>query len=299
MNRRGFEKLKTRINHCVRISSNLLGAYPHLNDVPVAVAVIPYLNAGALPVPSGGDAILMNLGLSHLNDFFIKHDNLLNQKADHAVIKQELTALAKAIFGSRRHFGAMIAAAPELLAADSEMRLKSSCCMAMATLFILLHEYGHIACGHTKELRKWPRLELQTYEDRIKYCETMRNWEYEADQFAHDAMMGKFVTNGFSAPDASQVRRTIIDVFFTMALSAGDVLSPDHTATHPHPKVRLYRLLGITSDADFQEYLLTAFDEVDKNNTFIEDSLIPLLRDTGFSIRDDNAGDGIDARCRA
>lgn len=291
MNRRGYDKLETRITFCNEIAKRLLAGHD-LAHIPIGVAALPYLNAGAHPVPEGGSAILMNVGLSLLNDFFIKYENMLIAESDLDAIRSELAHLAKAIFGSRKHFGAIVSATPQSLQADDDIRLTTGFRMAMATLFVMLHEYGHIFCGHTDEMRSWPRLEIQTPEVRNKYYAKMRSWEHEADKFALDALLGSSADPEFGLPPKHLVHHSVLDVFMVMSLASGTNVSEAPTGTHPHPKTRLLRLYGLNSDHELLGLKKQwSEDGSQESDDFMNSSIIPLLRKTGFNVKDES-GDG-------
>ena len=246
--------------------------------------MLPYLNAGAHPVPKGGNAILMNYGLSWLYDFF----NLVRaqQQNNSGLLPKdsinELSRLAKAIFGDETNRKEFITAFPRSIAIDPDISLRSRIKMAMACLYVLLHEYGHIALGHTEDLRKWPRLESLPKDKLHDYCDIMRKWEYEADKFAYDILCGEHAELGTPVPGQRFADMTVTDVFGIMGLAAGIEKRAEAPGdTHPAPKNRLFRLLGVGSDQELLEWARTSEKGDADDGRFVDEMLIPLLEATG------------------
>jgi len=254
-----------------------------LQAVPVGVAMLDYLNAGACPVPAGGNAIVMNLGLAFFFDFFIL---VIQTQQAHGGSPPpdalaELSRLAKAIFGDSRNRQEFVTAFPRSLQADGDIMFQARIKMARACLFVLLHEYGHVALGHTDQLRKWPHLGSLPPNERRKYLATMRGWEFEADRFALDTLAGKMAAPGSPLPGPKTIRLTITDVFGIMAQADGlrSVESPDDT--HPLPKQRLFRLIGVKDDAEFIMWLSGSPEDPPESKAFTVEMLGSILAATG------------------
>ncbi len=65
--------------------------------------------------------------------------------------------------------------------------LEAASALFVQLQFVVLHEFGHIALGHTDKLREWIR-DKQSFSDP-KIFETMRSYEFAADEFAVDAVL--------------------------------------------------------------------------------------------------------------
>jgi len=274
---------------CRDVALKLWGpGHEHLQAVPVGVPMIDYLNAGAHPVPNGGNAILMNFGLCFLHDYFI---SFLQTQQRHAGSLPPgaiggLARLAKAIFGDPENRTEFLPAFPRSLQADAEIALQSRIKMALACLFILLHEYGHIALGHTDELRKWPRLYRLAASELQEYCGVMRGWEFEADRFAFDVLSGKMAVPGTPLPGTRTLNMVMSDVFGIMALAIGSKTAESPDDTHPLPKHRVFRLCGVKDDAEFREWAKDRVEELSGEDAFVTEMLMPILVATD-AVKDD------------
>lgn len=284
MNRRGLERLRTRVIECQKIAFRLWGpSHQSLESVPVGVAMLPYVNAGAHPVPNGGNAILMNFGLSYLYDFY----NLFNEREqDKSALTKDsvdqLTRLAQAIFGDDIARKELVAAFPRSINASPDIKLQSRIRMAMSFLYVLLHEYGHVAKGHTEQIRSWPSLKLLPVRELHKYCEVLRQWEYEADAFAYDVLCGKHAEAGTPVPMRDFLDSSISSVFMVMGLAVGlgkRVEAPFDT--HPIPRKRLFKLFGVASDQEFLKRSPSIDGDKTDSDGFVDKMLAPLLKATG------------------
>ncbi len=282
-NRRGFERLQQRVLSCKRIAAALWGDRErYLERLPVGVAWVPYLNAGAFPVPGGGDAILLNMGLSYMYDYYICFDQMGNALYKDPTATVTIIKLARAVFGSRTDRVAFVTAFPRSLAADSSASLSARIQMAMGTLFVLLHEYGHIALGHTSEFRKWERDALLTEPDLKARRLKQREWEYEADAFAFDVLSGKRGNAGAPAPGEGFRNNSVGRFFGLLGLGTEPSDVEYLLRSHPTGRERMFRLLGLSNEPTRHELECAMRGSgADDNDRFVNELLKPLLEQTG------------------
>lgn len=281
-NRRGLERLRIRLSQCRDIFLRLSGgAHADLANIPVGVVQLPYLNAGALRTPSGGDAILINFGLCYLYDYFnFVYLNPPPASGDPGgAQKAQATRLARAIVGDKSSRAEFVTAFPRSINVDPDIALFSRIRMAISTLFVTLHEYGHIALGHTATRSKWP-LPLPARQ-RHSYHAKLWEWEFEADQFAYDVLRGKMAPAGTPIPSRKLADMGPEDVFILMGLAHGFDRKSSPNDSHPLPKDRLFRLLGVKSDSEFLALRRSREIGAPDDGRFVDEILGPLLKATG------------------
>ena len=111
---------------------------------------------------------------------------MLDRDSQGMTIRASLPALARTMLGIAKPEDGLVAIKLMAKAAlmDVEQQLLAFVAESYAWQFILLHEFGHIALGHTKTLRRWqPEHELSRAKLVARRAE-MREFESAADLFA-------------------------------------------------------------------------------------------------------------------
>ena len=162
------------------------------SKVPVDLTILPFFNAGAGPVPKGGDIVLVHQGLMWLDTWMSCwhlcswNDQILDRDSEMMIIRASLPALARTILGIAEPKDGFVAIKLTAISAlmNMEQQLLAFIAESYAWQFILLHEFGHIALGHTQTLRRWrPEHELSRAKLAARRAE-MREFESAADLFA-------------------------------------------------------------------------------------------------------------------
>ena len=123
--------------------------------------------------------------------------------------------------------------------------------MAAMDAFAMLHECGHIACGHTDRSRQWQPEESLTEAEKVDRYAEMTRFEFEADRFACQSLL----TGG---PVGKECFHALLIVFSTLRLCEGQRNARSLlTSTHPSATDRLRRCFEtLGGDADREVDLL-------------------------------------------
>ncbi|MFC2003133.1 hypothetical protein ACFLV4_04225 [Chloroflexota bacterium] len=187
------------LDDVVRISLKLTGdAKGRLEQIPVGLASIPIFNAGAGPVPMGGEVIIINDGLRAGIDFLTGYYSKISDELSEGT--ENIEDIIEAFITNSDEVGAIFCAIngiaskvdsmprfPIMYTEEQEAGIRRLNNMLM--FFVLLHEYGHVILGHVEELRcSSPEWKLSKSELRKRYSK-MRKWEIEADIWACNCLV--------------------------------------------------------------------------------------------------------------
>ena len=186
---RGFDAL---IAESRRMCAPVLLDHAAIFDAtPVVHVAEDFLQAGAHPVPAGGNVITINQGLFSAPFWVAALKRIVwgqrfgLSRTDREELLAGLPPLSPLVMRGAR--GAV--ARPEILEYQEKIRaLRQGKNLdideAFPQLFVLLHEFGHIALGHTAEIRSWPSLPEIQRQRTLDLLERSRQLEHEADRFA-------------------------------------------------------------------------------------------------------------------
>jgi hypothetical protein len=170
-----------------------------LSHVIIGIGGEPYFNSGAAPIPSGGDFILFNIGMIRTNltlflavwfqlnaEIAESVDKKINQLIcrHSAMLLHVACALCGASIIESQNYNALLEFFPEIERLDEVARGN----ITMIMCFVALHELGHIALGHTAELRKRGFLHSPP-KNNAAWIEKRHSFEIESDAFAVQRLM--------------------------------------------------------------------------------------------------------------
>jgi hypothetical protein len=263
----GVEDASTRLREAGEFSRNCLlpEDKPRLDAVPIGVAPLSYFKAGASPVPSGGDVIVLSVSLSFILywDAWIKilRNQSLKSQAEGRRLLASLPDLARHVLGGSPATGRLMY---HVLSAAESAEFKDERVNRIRWLvevFVILHEYGHIIKGHTESMRGWKEESALTENELLERRRRQREWEFEADDFAAKAMQSVVYTPPL---DPDSLHDEILDAFnhlfllFHFAESESQVLPED--STHPPAVDRWRRILR--AYLDDHEGAMTPVDQI-------------------------------------
>ena len=233
-----------------------------LQDVPVVVGGDWEFNAWACPAQPTGHFIMVNYGFVYAYCYAVLFFDMLDECREAAEAGQ-----AKGLATSSMLWMAATALGYEpfqwdnlSLPASESDRVWSAVqsppdelahAIAAVDAFAVLHECGHIACGHTDRLRHWPAEEGLTAPEREQRRAEMRAFEFEADKFACESILS-------SGPPGSDSMHALLILFSMLRLceeqrNVRSLL----TSTHPSATDRLRRCFEtLGQDADGMVALL-------------------------------------------
>lgn len=164
-----------------------------LQQVPICMADCHLLNAGAIPVPSGGEAILLNSGITFgggLARLIYKYSSQYGRSLTNQEIANTMSSflhLARFVIGVETDAdsvaSAIVLAHRELLR-ESRVDTRG----AIISMFILMHEYGHVQLDHLEIVRQI-NIDQLSERQRKSLFRVMRNCEYKADNWAYTRML--------------------------------------------------------------------------------------------------------------
>ncbi len=225
--KRGDESLKVFRNRIKQLASYVLrwtGKYAtKLEKVPVDVLQDVDPNAGACPVPGGGDVIFVNEGFHHLRMWHIWNVISANvpEKWDGPIPTYELFKMRVAphVLHPKSESFRLTEELYKSASAEIEehkldrayVRQRLSDYVTSTLQFLLLHEFGHVALGHTYEARDWPKSQIRLSDsERNLLIQRMHVFEFEADRFAVEAFVSEI-----KKQDDSDIRRRMIYALMT------------------------------------------------------------------------------------
>jgi len=180
--------LKSALSQVREIISKLPECRAMLRVVPLVLGAEPFLNAGACPVPDGGNFIMLNTGIFLASswvgalqralfrkEFDISDDQAIQIFIDLRYLSVAIMRGSEAYLSSPYPLQALIRT-NDLLDDKKDLTFHE----VFPILFAVLHELGHIKLGHTKAIRVWPTREDMDYD----LLSERRRFEHEADAFA-------------------------------------------------------------------------------------------------------------------
>jgi hypothetical protein len=183
---------KSALNQIKEIISKLPECRAMLRVVPLVIGPEPFLNAGACPVPHGGDFIMLNEGIFMApswvgafqralfrKDFDISDDEAIQIFSDLPHLSRAIMQGPEAYFSSPKPMQALVRNI-ELLGKEKDWTFHQ----VFPIVFVILHELGHIKLGHTTVIRDWPKPENLSKSLEYGLLSTRRRFEHEADGFA-------------------------------------------------------------------------------------------------------------------
>lgn len=254
----------------VDLIARLQPKHQRLLGVPIDMMPVNYFNAGAGPVPRGGDFVVMNMGMAWLSvwcrwslwktsqprsillamgeDAWASWSSqarvpYLLDKVENRHLLVDL-CLADFIVNNNAHYSVLANLVSGRWGKDTDSeRVEYARSIAhLILVFTLLHEFGHITEGHTDKLRTWMMVDPKHSSDDAlsTRCRAMRSFEHEADQFAVRHMCLE------EAPEDAWVHALILLFHLFEAarlaeLNRGNWIAPQHQ-THPLPNERVLRI---------------------------------------------------------
>jgi hypothetical protein len=214
-----------------------------LHNVPVQMGPCSILNAGAIPVPSGGECILLHSGITRAGDL---------ARLLYADVSKETMLAFSALSHHVTVGGASakdVAKAVELANAErspSGIDTRGT----IASMFILMHEYAHVMLGHLELLRGVVFTTLSGKQKR-GLLEAMRHYEYEADEWAYARMLdADWHLCSFERDPNGKMTCALGLTFVFEILRIAELLQPNSNhdmQTHPAAYDRKGRLLQFCS----------------------------------------------------
>lgn len=227
-------------SHAERLSEVVIDLLPKLE-----------ISAGACPVPGGGDVIILSEGFHHLPLWHIwdlicasipeEWDGLVERNA---MMKFEIAPL---VMGRCENpFLTLQSISTRIQEKIVEHRLDPGELQAystsrnLATLqFVLLHELGHIALGHTDEARDWKAYERLLEHERQERTATMHRFEFDADRFVAEVIKTK--SRDFQPSVARHILErfgSVANDFFILVECSDKMNAVRPSPTHPPALVR-------------------------------------------------------------
>lgn len=242
------------------LRKELVGVNPRLAAVPVDLVPIATVNAFAAPVPAGGDLIALHEHFRHVwvwCDWFAwkwveapgspfydlpraSSVDVTAWCAKHGSVLTPTRDLAAAVLGRAAHSGITIERyAQQLVQLGRSTR--GGLYTQLMEVIALLHEFGHVALGHTDWLRSLMEDELA---DRppastdAELCAVRRSNEYAADAFAARALLAIGTGSG-STPEGERFRNHALGWAALMLFVLFDYGGKGPSSVHPPPIDRL------------------------------------------------------------
>jgi len=221
-----------------------------LREVPIGVTPSHYWNAGAEPVPGGGDIITLNLGLEHLTGWNAYVVERSEPPPDQETINNmgRFATLITGTAGIDQSLGEMGARGFALecraiAAADEYLTFLYSTQLA----WVLVHEILHIVLGHTDYVRANP-IEPKMNDSRR---EIIHNMELEADGLALPFLFGFAESQKVSA-------FAVIDAVLLAlrCLHFAEHVTQHKPLTHPSATDRITHLIKLLPGDDFRKLIL-------------------------------------------
>jgi hypothetical protein len=244
----GLAQYSTRLLNADEFAKSLLRQEAtKLVGVPLGVAPLTYLYGGAMPVPAGGNIVVISVSFFSLLYWMTWISLLLQGLKDTKHLRRLCAALpdlARHIVGDSPATGQFMYFGWSVVGSDALTDDKTNRRVWLAEVFLILHEYAHILKGHTDAMRDWIPEESLREEQLLERRELQRRLEFEADAFAADALKGVL----FSPPlDPGTVYEEVIDALNRLFLLFHFAESESHAApkgsTHPPAVERWKRVL--------------------------------------------------------
>lgn len=253
--------IEAEVRVLARVALEMCGPHQErLRDVPVGVVYQSYLNAGAGSVPGGGDVVTIHKDIFAIN-VWSRYFGLHYSQGAPLEEQYGFLCFARKAFGSHDRsvfYPAILFETAIMLAVTSEEpKFFADLAKLVVQLFVILHEFGHIACGHTDTARTWSPESALSKEALLRRRAIERRFEFEADDFAIDVLFGKYLDCGrvdrpFAMVTLRQFFRFLelgTERVFDGQTGAGEVIvvrrsEPLELRTHPPPAERGVRISG-------------------------------------------------------
>jgi len=222
-----------------------------LRSVPVRIGECELMNAGAIPVPSGGECILLNSGITFSGDlaallhFFGSEDGRALTKREMAQVMAGFLAVARYATVGETDVETVAMGIELARKARRESELDARGTIMMT--FVLLHEYGHVLLGHVDLIRDVDFRQLSNQERRA-FFRTMRECEFAADRWAFQRMLAADWSPCAFERDPDGRVTSVVSVFLVfqllrLAAAFGKQVDPEYS-THPPAAERAREFLS-------------------------------------------------------
>jgi hypothetical protein len=228
-----------------------------LLGVPVGRVPLASLNAAAIRSPSGGAVILLHAGLELQLEYFITCWEALRTRCPPAPTERPSREAEEALVG----IGMIASDAPidpaklrvnapflfSLLSGEHDAYYFSLLHVYHAELFVLLHEYGHIALGH--------HVGAGTHALHLGHDTSVERFTYDQErEFAADAFACGVLARVHRGDPGTLTWKVICIGFLFMYLELSDTWNAvDYTSdgrTHPSPAERWARVCDLLTVDD-------------------------------------------------
>jgi hypothetical protein len=226
-----------------------------LDNVPVVIGGDWEFNAWACPAESYGDFIMVNFGFILAYSYAAMFFEMLDEAKEAAekggasgIITSSMIWMAAQVLGYEPFQWDNL----RLPTSEQDQiwntvqhptdRLKHT--IYAVDGFAMLHECGHIACGHTDRLREWLLDRNPSESEKLERFRQMRAMEFEADEFACQWICSQ----GAPGPDCFYS----LVILFSMLRLCEDGRNPltSLSSTHPCAMDRFRRCLEVFGDDD-------------------------------------------------
>lgn len=234
--------VESRVNKMRTLALYLCGATYRttLKDVPVGISWQPYLQGGAGAVPAGGNIVLLHIGIDALPKFaawMLSDEQSDSEQSGDTSKIDRLRRWARHSLGTEYSSGG----AQFQVQGHFDRRLTTAYTELMM-IFLILHEYGHIVHGHTATSRRWEPDDRLSPEGRLQRRALQRQFEYEADRFAVDALRGIYIHNTTADMKRPQQEAALRMLFYFLAIGCEPFDESPDLLTHPPSLDRLKRI---------------------------------------------------------
>lgn len=239
--------LKGALNQLKKLCAQLPDCRAMLRDVPIVIGAEPFFNAGASPVPNGGDFIMLNQGIfsapswvGGLHRIFWKKEYGISDEQFVEIIL-DLPYLCLAIMEGPGASATSLSTLQVWIRVRRRLGNKKEWTFdeAFPMLFVILHELGHIKLGHTTEIRSWPSLDNVNTNLKHRLLSQCRRFEFEADAFAAQGILQL----------AEQKQRVYLGMSFFFALlntyERQTTAVPPRLRTHPPARDRFREVMKV------------------------------------------------------
>lgn len=206
-----------------------------LRNVPVGFAAVPWFNAGAGPVPAGGEVVLLQDGLWGLEYALAHFKALTDSNGDKWSIHSR--ALIDWVRVFNKVPSTVPVSDPPSFGESDERGFQAL--VEILLSFVLLHEYGHILLGHVDGLRSAPPEWTLSQDQLRRQRVSMRQAEIAADVWAVRKLQRAFKGNA----NWSLILLVHLFAFLHVAASCAPATDP-RLASHPSARRRLRAVLG-------------------------------------------------------
>ncbi len=209
-----------------------------LDDVPVVIGCDWEFNAWACPAEPYGDFIMVNFGFIQAYCYVAMFFEMLDECKEVAeknrtsgIIASSMIWMAATVLGYKPfqwdNLSLPLFERDRLSKAVKHPTDRLKQALTAVDAFAMLHECGHIACGHTDRLREWLLDKNPSESERLERFRQMRAMEFEADRFACQW----FCSQGGPGRDCIDA----LLILFSMLRLCEDRRNPLKSLTSTHP----------------------------------------------------------------